>query len=569
MPDPLIVHRRPLALPGLFRLLLAAAAALGASSVPARVLVVHPALPGASDTNLATETLPLKTLARAAELAEPGDTVQIHTGVYRESVTFKRSGTRERPIRFEAAPLANVVVTGADRVGGWRKEEAASGERVYSAPWPRRFITWSSTGTHPSDDYHRLIGRAEQLFINGYPLLQVLAREKLSRGTFYADLKEQRLFAQAANNAPLTGDSERVEASVRGTLWDVRADFVHTRGVTFRYGATQAQQALARLGGRGALLEDCVFEGANSDGADFRGEDQTARRCVFQDNGQDGFTGGNAHNLLVTGCVTRNNNTKNFDRGWGASGCKIVLSRGVVIESSQFLNNRGVGIWFDIGNESTTIRNCLIAGNEDAGVFYEISYGLHAHDNVILGNGLLSSGGAWGANGGIALSSSPGCLIERNLLAGNKEGFQFREQMRRTPRIGHKPGAPEEWIWNHDETLRNNLVVFNRDAQVWGWFAAADNRHWPAALQDPAPTQPAKPAGDVAAGYQAKDNAGAPSGLTLEKLNLTLATNLFATQPGQGLFFWGPSWTRHKRYSTLDEVRAALNLEQGSQSRRP
>ena len=88
------------------------------------------------------------------------------------------------------------------------------------------------------------------------------------------------------------------------------------------------------------------------------------------------------------------------------------------------MDNRGHGIWYDIGNEDCEVANCLIANNENAGIFYEISYGLHAHDNVIVGNGLAFSPRSWRRQG-VESSSSPGCRIERNLLLGNKEGFAF------------------------------------------------------------------------------------------------------------------------------------------------
>lgn len=364
----------------------------------------------------------------------------------------------------------------------------------------------------------------------------MLSRDKLTRGTFFADLDGQRLYVQASHNARLDQNAERVEASVRSTVWDVKGDHVHTRGITFRYGATQAQQGLVRLQGRGDAVEDCVFESANSEGADFRGPDQVARRCVFQDNGQDGFTAGGAHRLLMTECATRNNNTKNFNRDWGGGGNKIVLSRGGVIEKSQFLANRGNGIWLHIGNEDCTVRHCLIADNEGAGIFYETSFGLHAHDNVIVGNGLLSGPGAWGANGAIAWSSSPRCVSERNLMRGNKEDFQFREQRRTTPRIDGQEGSPEEWVWNHDQIIRSNLLAYNRDTQVWGWFAADDDPHWPRALQRPGAANPQRPQNDTAADYQAERKDGAPTALALEKLNLTFEGNLYAVLPGQGSF---------------------------------
>jgi hypothetical protein len=267
---------------------------------------------------------------------------------------------------------------------------------------------------------------------------------------------------------------------VRSTLWESKGDYVHLRGVRFRYAANQAQQAAAQFQGRHNVVEDCVFERMNSIGASFIGTDQVARRCTFQDNGQMGWGAARAHNLLISQCLTRNNNTKNFSRGWEAGGDKIVLSRNVVIEKSRFLENRGIGIWFDIGNENCVVRNCLVADNEEGGIFYEISYGLRAHDNVLVGNGFGAGGGAWGVACGIALSSSPGCVIERNLFVGNKEGFNFREQGRTTPRINAPPGAPEVAVWNHDQIIRNNVFAFNRDAQVWGWFDIADERHWPA-----------------------------------------------------------------------------------------
>jgi parallel beta-helix repeat protein len=254
----------------------------------------------------------------------------------------------------------------------------------------------------------------------------------------------------------------------------------------------------------------------------------------------------------MTGCTVRNNNTKGFDRGWEAGGDKICLTRRAVIENSVFTDNRGNGIWFDIGNEDCEVRNCLIANNEDAGIFYEISYGLHAHDNVIIGNGLAFTPGAWGAAAGISLSSSPSCTIERNLLLGNKEGFNFREQSRSTPRIANRKSEP---VWNHDQIIRHNVLAFNRDAQVWGWFDVADERHWPKSMQSAPKPSAEKPA----------EKSPQPTGLSLEDLKLTFEGNLYCPGPGQDLFNWGVTWKKHKRYTSLDEVRKELSVDQGGQ----
>ena len=508
-----------------------------AKGPPGRVLHVSP-----QPLTSIGRHLQFTTIGAAAKAAEPGDRVRIHAGVYRESVVIDQSGTRERPICFEAEPAARVIVTGADPLSSWRKEGDRGADNLFSVGWTHAFVG-NADHAHPDDPYHLLIGRVEQVFVQDYLLHQVLRRAQLGRGSFWVDAEHQRLYAWSATNENL--NDLRVEASVRPVLWQCTGNDVQLRGVRFRYAANTAQQAAAQFNGRGDVVEDCVFERTNGVGAGFFGAEQTVRRCTFQDNGQLGFSVVHAQDLLMSECLTRNNNTKNFSRGWEAGGDKVVLSRHVTIERSRFVDNRGSGLWFDIGNEACTVRNCLIADNEDAGIFYEISYGLHAQDNVIIGNGFAETPGAWGAEAGIVLSSSPECVIERNLLVGNKEGFDFREQARGTPRIGQPPGAAEERVWNHDEVIRHNVFAYNRDAQVWGWFDMKDERIWPRAMQTGG----------------SREGAAA---LSLESLHLVMEDNVYASRDGEGLFHWGTEWLRRKYYSSLDTVRGELNLEQNS-----
>ncbi len=492
----------------------------------------------------------VRTVSEAVARIQPGDTVLVHGGVYREQVIIDPSGTADRPITIRAAEGEHVVLTGADHVTDWTPVRAE--DRVYSTPWPHRFVAWNKYNTHPGDDYHRLIGRCEQVFINGYPLRQVLEQDQLSRGTFFADMEAGRLYIRPAGNEEITDSKVMVEASVRDRIMVVKGDHVTIKGIRFRYAANRAQQGAVELSGRHITVEDCLFEYTNASGAEFAGEDITVRRCTFQHNGQLGFGANRAHRLLMTGCTVRNNNTKGFDRGWEAGGNKICLTRGAILENSTFTENRGNGIWFDIGNEDCEVRNCLIAHNENAGIFYEISYGLHAHDNVIVGNGFAFTPGAWGAAAGISLSNSPGCTIERNLILGNKEGFNFREQLRTTPRIDNRKSEP---VWNHDEIIRHNVFAYNRDAQVWGWFDVPDERHWP--RPSPVTRDP----------WLAAEESGVPShptGLSLEDLNLTFENNLYSPVPGQGLFNWGVTWKKHKRYESLADVRKELSLDQNS-----
>jgi parallel beta-helix repeat protein len=518
--------------------------------------------PQASDEGPGTIERPWKTLSHAAAMVVAGDTVNVGDGIYRDRVVINKDGAAKSPIRFQSTPGAHVVLTGADLLAGWQKADPA--RPVYRVPWPHRFNTWSRNMTHPGDEYHLLIGRCEQFAVDGYLLRQVLTPGQLAPGTFFADVTNQLLLAWDSGSR----DLNRVfaEGSVRQEILRIEGAHVQVRGFHFRFAANAAQHGAVALGGRADVMEDCLLEAMNSSGAVFTGEDQIVSRCVFRDNGQLGFGANGAHRLLLTECLVENNNTKGFDRGWEAGGNKLVLTRDAVLERSRFLRNRGNGIWFDIGNENCTVRQCLIADNEDAGIFYEISFGLHVHDNVIVGNGFAPTPGAWGAQAGISLSSSPGCIIERNLIFGNREGFNFREQNRTTPLIGKKSEIP---VWNHDELIRHNLIAYNRDAQVWGWFDINDNRHWPGGKPFDAGGRPgetaAKPS-DIAAAYGATNSTGQPQQLSLETLRLRLVDNVYFAGSDQKWFGWGTTWKMHKVYSSPADLQAALGIDTGGRA---
>src|SRR4051812_11382660 len=69
---------------------------------------------GGSDAAPGTLSQPLRTIQAAANLAQPGDTVLVRGGVYRESVRPARSGTGTDRITFSPYPGESVTVSGAD-----------------------------------------------------------------------------------------------------------------------------------------------------------------------------------------------------------------------------------------------------------------------------------------------------------------------------------------------------------------------------------------------------------------------------------------------------------------------
>lgn len=74
----------------------------------------------ASDGNPGTASAPFATIQKAAYVAVAGDTVNIRTGTYRETITPANSGTAGKPIVFQPDGNAQVTVSGADEVkGSW------------------------------------------------------------------------------------------------------------------------------------------------------------------------------------------------------------------------------------------------------------------------------------------------------------------------------------------------------------------------------------------------------------------------------------------------------------------
>jgi len=74
------------------------------------------------DAHDGSASRPLRTISAAARLAQGGDRVIVHEGVYRERIDPPRGGTSDRKrIVYEAAPGAKVVIKGSEVIKGWQK----------------------------------------------------------------------------------------------------------------------------------------------------------------------------------------------------------------------------------------------------------------------------------------------------------------------------------------------------------------------------------------------------------------------------------------------------------------
>jgi hypothetical protein len=52
----------------------------------------------------------------------------------------------------------------------------------------------------------------------------------------------------------------------------------------------------------------------------------------------------------------------------------------------------------------------------------------------------------------------------------------------------------------------------------------------------------------------------------LKDLRLRFKGNVYFAAPDQGWFKWGPTWSRHKSYSSLNEFQADLGIDADSEA---
>lgn len=64
---------------------------------------------------------PFRSINEAAAIADPGDTVLVAPGVYREKVDPVNSGTEDKRITYVSTEPLGAVITGSERLASWER----------------------------------------------------------------------------------------------------------------------------------------------------------------------------------------------------------------------------------------------------------------------------------------------------------------------------------------------------------------------------------------------------------------------------------------------------------------
>jgi len=418
----------------------------------------HIAMNG-SDADAGTRAAPFRTIQHAAQLAQPGDAITVHAGIYRERVAPPRGGTSDwKRITYQAAPGEKVVITGSEVVTHW--------ERVANDTWsvtlPNSFFgNFNPYADLIHGDWFDPKGRQHHsgaVYSNGDWLVEAVKRDDVlepagDQALWFGEVTEASttIWAQFKGVNPNDGN---VEINVRQTVFtpeQTGINYITLRGFDLRNAATPwAPPSAGQLGivsaywCKGWIIEDneisystcCgVALGKYSDEFDNTNDKGSAdpyTECVRRalKHGWNKETVGShivrnnhIHNCEQTGVVgslgcsfstvTGNEihdiHVRELFGGAEMAGIKFHGAIDVIISHNHVYRCGSVaGLWLDWMAQGAQVTGNLMHDNTGTGdIFFEMQHG----PILVANNLLLSHRKAFSLN-------SQGIAFVHNLIAG-------------------------------------------------------------------------------------------------------------------------------------------------------
>ena len=402
-----------------------------------------------NDANPGTDDAPFRTIQHAANLAQPGDTITVHEGIYRERIDPPRGGTSDaNRIVYQAAPGEKPVITGSEPVKDWVKVQ----DDVWKAVIPNTFFgNFNPYSDLIHGDWFNPLGRQHHtgaVYLHGYWLAEAATLADVMKpmgevGLWFGqvDSKNTTIWAQFNTIDP---NEAPVEINVRRTVFypsKTGINYITVRGFTLEDAATNwAPPTAEQIGVIGPhwakgwiiernLVRNSVCSGIslgkygdqfdNTSANTAEGYVKTIDRAlangwtkenighhVVQNNtitdcGQAGIVGSlGAAFSTITGNTIRDIHMRRTFTGAEMAGIKLHGAIDVqIVHNRIFLTCRG--LWLDWMAQGTRVsRNLFYDNDED--VFVEVDHGPFLLDNNLLLSSLSlvdnSQGGAYAHN---------------------------------------------------------------------------------------------------------------------------------------------------------------------------
>ena len=456
-----------------------------------------------NDNNDGRSSKPFLTISKAASLAQPGDTITVHEGIYRERINPPRGGISDsKRIVYRAGPGESVVISGSELVKGWKNAM----NDTWTITLPNDFFgQYNPFKDSISGDWFRAEGRTHHtgsVYINGHWLREAAKKEDVfepagDKPQWFAitNDKETTIWAQFIDGDP---DGEIVEVNVRQTVFYPEKpgiDYITVSGFTMEHAATPwAPPTAEQIGlmgthwSKGWIIENNTIRysictgitlGKYGDEWDNRAEsafgyNQTIERAlengwskenignhIVRNNhilhcGQAGIVGSMG---AVFSTITKNE-IHDIYLDWPFYGAEMagIKFHGAIdtrISNNHIYRCGHNGIWLDWMTQGTRVSGNLMHHNTKD-LFVEVNHGPFLVDN----NLFLSPYGI--------LESCGGGAYVHNLFAGE---IKLRAELtRETP--FHQPHSTEvlgiSKVVGDDERFFNNLFVGYTGLSVYG-----------------------------------------------------------------------------------------------------
>ncbi len=415
------------------------------ATINAKTFVINTEAVNASDQNTGTEAHPLKTIQAGADLAQPGDTILVRAGIYREEVIPPRGGTSpKQPIVYMAAPGEEVSIRGSEQITSWVDQgnniwmveldtSFFKGYNPFAIPIIGAWLNFLNSGSRLGDVYFNGEAYLQQFDIQDLSTPNTWHTDTTRGYTTRTDWPEDRKYTNgkiqiSTNFGGENPNTNLTEINVRAAgIFPAVAGlkYIVIDGFDIRHTAPQwgdiyftEKGAIGTAMGYKWIIQNCRITNSRNlgismgiiDGVSNWGLDQVGshliRNNIIKRCGQCGIYGyKGAAGAIIEGNVIYETNYRNEWWGQNQAAIKILLGSDVIISHNHIFGIQGVnlrarGIWLDNGCQNARVTGNVVYDLADVGaegLKTEVNHGPIMVDNNVFvrskfieeGNGTL------------------------------------------------------------------------------------------------------------------------------------------------------------------------------------